>query len=66
MSVAQIHPGTYDQNSTTVLVLDPRPVGRYLRLNPQAWEGHVAMRFEIIGCLETEQHYCECALASIM
>ena len=54
-----VFPATTDQNSTSVFVLDPRPVARYIRINPQGWNNHIAMRYELIGCQETEQQYCK-------
>ena len=29
----------------------PKPVAaRCIRINPRAWQGHISMRFDVLGC----------------
>ncbi|XP_048589510.1 retinoschisin-like [Nematostella vectensis] len=37
------------QSSFTMTLLQ-RPIARYVRLNPQAWNGNICLRFELYGC----------------
>ncbi|XP_067687415.1 uncharacterized protein [Haliotis asinina] len=50
--------GAADQSTVVDVNLEPPARGKYIRINPQTWVGHVSLRFELIGCSQREElHY---------
>ena len=39
-----------DQNTAVVNTLEAPIKARFIRLEPQAWYGHISMRMELYGC----------------
>nr|CUU99120.1 hypothetical transcript [Hymenolepis microstoma] len=46
----QLFDGNTDDNSVKVVNFSRPIVARYVRLNPQRWQGLIALRMELIGC----------------
>ena len=46
----QIFPGNIDDDSLVTHMLDCPVIARYIRILPQGWTNHIAMRFDVIGC----------------
>ncbi|CAH1794014.1 unnamed protein product [Owenia fusiformis] len=42
--------GNVDQNSYVTNVIEPPVLARFVRINPQTWNIHINMRFDVIGC----------------
>ena len=42
--------GNSDQFTTKTNNLPPNTVARFVRLRPQAWHHHIALRFDVVGC----------------
>lgn len=50
--VFQEIPGNRDRDTAEGRILNPPIIARYIRINPKAWNGHIAMRVELFGCRE--------------
>jgi hypothetical protein len=46
----QVLNGNSDRNSIVGNVFEPAIFGRYIRIRPKSWYGHISMRFELYGC----------------
>ena len=46
----QIFPGNIDDDSLVTNMLDCPVIARYIRILPQGWINHIAMRFDVLGC----------------
>ncbi|XP_031574613.1 uncharacterized protein LOC116308348 isoform X2 [Actinia tenebrosa] len=42
--------GNTNRNTVVKHTLSPAAEGRYIRLHPKAWKGHISMRMEFYGC----------------
>ncbi|XP_035687608.1 EGF-like repeat and discoidin I-like domain-containing protein 3 [Branchiostoma floridae] len=49
----KIFTGNTDRNSPVTNVLRPPVSTRYIRFAAQTWHGHVSMRVEVLGCMDT-------------
>ncbi|XP_006876917.1 PREDICTED: coagulation factor VIII [Chrysochloris asiatica] len=52
----KVFQGNEDSVTPVVNYLDPPLLTRYLRIYPQSWLHHIALRIEVLGC-ESQQHY---------
>lgn len=52
----QIFQGNQDSFTPVVNALDPPLFTRFLRIHPQSWARHIALRLELLGC-EAQQQY---------
>lgn len=52
----QIFQGNQDSFTPVVNALDPPLFTRFLRIHPQSWAHHIALRLELLGC-EAQQQY---------
>ncbi|XP_016072404.1 PREDICTED: coagulation factor VIII isoform X2 [Miniopterus natalensis] len=52
----KVFQGNQDSFTPVVNSLDPPLLTRYLRIHPQSWVNHIALRLEIVGC-EAQQLY---------
>ncbi|CAH1786413.1 unnamed protein product [Owenia fusiformis] len=50
-------PGSSDRNTIVLIDLVPPLYGQIVRLNPRAWFGQIALRFEVVGCPIQKQFY---------
>ena len=46
----QIFTANYDRYSVVKNNLDKPIITRYIRINPETWQGHICMRTEFYGC----------------
>ena len=58
----QVFEGTYDQNSVVNVTLNPPIYAKYIRINPQTWNNNIGLRFELIGCSNSQLMYCKYSL----
>ena len=52
--LATTFPANTAEDEKVVNVLPSNPIARYVKLKPQTWSGHVALRWEIVGCQSSE------------
>ena len=48
--LVQIFEGNWDSNTTVTHYFYAPVVAQYVRIKPQTWETHIAIRFELLGC----------------
>lgn len=46
----QMFPGNSDRNTVVYNRLYPSFKGRFVRIYPKQWHGHISMRVELYGC----------------
>ena len=54
MFIHQLLLGNTNRNSVVIRTLSPRIEARYVRINPQYWNGWICMRTELYGCSSNE------------
>ncbi|XP_006900063.1 PREDICTED: coagulation factor VIII [Elephantulus edwardii] len=52
----KVFQGNQDSITPMVNFFDPPLLARYLRIYPQSWVHHIALRLEVLGC-QSQQHY---------
>ena len=50
VDIPTLYSGNVDQYTKKTNNLPPNMVARYVRLRPQAWLHHIALRFDVTGC----------------
>ncbi|XP_069122330.1 uncharacterized protein [Argopecten irradians] len=48
--LTKLFTGNSDRNTVVKADINPMVTGRYFRINPQSWNEHVSLRFDISGC----------------
>ena len=48
--LVQIFEGSWDSDTAVTHYFYAPVVAQYVRINPQTWETHIAIRFELLGC----------------
>ena len=50
VDIPTLYSGNVDQFTKKTNDLPPNTVARFVRLRPQTWHNHIALRFDVVGC----------------
>ncbi|XP_033109082.1 SCO-spondin-like [Anneissia japonica] len=58
--------GNSDQNTAVTNMFHTGVFARYIRIHPTDWNEHISLRFEVLGCPDTEQPILTCPSDAIL